>query len=146
MKTNIIIVSVTVLSLLLTACATNRGPVYDGNSYRTIKTYNTGTVLSEKPVVISDDGSGHFFGALIGAVLGSTMGAGNGKTLATLGGGIAGYYAGSEIGKANGDELTIELDDGEHIVVVVKGKNFRVGDRVKIIKDGNKVTQVDLIN
>jgi len=62
-------------------------------------------------------------------VLGSAGGNGNG--IASLGGGLAGYYAGSQVGKANGDELTVKLDNGDNIVIVVKGNRFRVGDRIK---------------
>jgi len=131
--------------ILLSGCATNEGPQYSGQSYSQIKQYEIGTVLEERPVVITDNGNGAFFGALIGAVLGSTMGMGSGKTLSTLGGGIGGYYAGKEIAKANGDELTVKLDNGEHVVVVVKGKIFHAGDRVKIIKDGNKVAEVSKV-
>ncbi len=140
------IASIAVVALLtFSGCATNEGPTYDGKSYDQIKRYQIGTITKDRPVVISDDGSGKFFGAIIGAVLGSTIGHGNGSTLAALGGGVAGYYAGNEIGKANGDELTVKLENGEHIVVVVKGKHLKVGDKVKIIKDGNKVAQVDKI-
>ena len=136
--------SATVVVLLaLSACATNQGPEYDGNSYAQVKHYRTGVVLNDRPVVISDDGKGSFIGALVGAVVGATIGKGNGSTLASLGGGLGGYYAGKEVGKANGSELTVKLDDGENIVVVVKGKDFKAGDRVKIIQDGNKVAQVD---
>ncbi len=63
----------------------------------------------------------------------------------SLGGGLAGGYAGSEIGKANGSELSVELDNGEQVIVVVKGNHIKVGDRIKIIKDGNRVAQVDKI-
>jgi outer membrane lipoprotein SlyB len=137
-------IAATVL-LLFSGCATNEGPEYDGNSYNKVKRYETGIVLNVRPVVIKDDGSGKFFGAIIGTVLGSMVGQGNGRTLATLGGGLGGYYAGKEAGKANGEELTVELDYGENIVVVAKGNRFFKGDRVKMIKDGNKVVQVDLI-
>ncbi len=133
-------------ALMFSGCATNEGPEYDGSSYQQIKRYDIGTVISDKPVVITDDGSGKFFGTIIGAVLGSTMGGGSGKTLMALGGGIAGYYAGKEVGKANGDELTVKLENGQNIVVVVKGKDIKVGDKVKIIKDGNKVARVDKID
>jgi outer membrane lipoprotein SlyB len=135
----ILLVSVIVFS----GCATNEGPEYDGNDYNQIKRYEIGTVVSRRPVVISDNGSGKFLGAIIGTVLGSTMGRGNGTTLAMLGGGLVGGYAGNEVAKANGDELSVELDNGENIIVVVKGsEHIMQGDRVKIIKDGNKVAQV----
>ncbi|EDZ62485.1 putative lipoprotein [Sulfurimonas gotlandica GD1] len=134
------------ITLMISGCATNEGPEYDGRNYNQIKRYEIGTVITSKPVVIKDDGSGKFFGALIGTVLGSLVGSGAGKTLATLGGGLGGYYAGSEVGKANGEELSVELDSGEQVVIVIKGNRFVAGDRVKIIKDGNKVAQVDKIN
>ncbi len=133
-------------ALMFGGCATNEGPEYDGSSYQQIKRYDIGTVLKDRPVVISDDGSGKLFGTIIGAVLGSTMGGGSGKALMALGGGVAGYYAGKEIGKANGDELTVKLENGSTIVIVVKGKHIKVGDKIKIIKDGNKVAQVEKIN
>ncbi|MBL0709023.1 MAG: glycine zipper 2TM domain-containing protein [Sulfurimonas sp.] len=126
-------------------CATNEGPTYDGGSYSQIKRYQIGTVSNIRPVIISDDGRGKFFGMVIGAVLGSTVGSGRGQTLASLGGGVAGRYAGNEIAKANGNELTITLETGESVVVVLKGKTFKIGDKVKIIKDGNNVAQVDLV-
>ena len=135
-----------VAGLLLTGCATNEGPEYDGTNYAQVKQYEIGTVLKDRLVVISDDGSGKLFGMIIGAVLGSTIGSGNGNTLATLGGGVAGYYAGKEIGKANGDELTVKLESGQNIVIVVKGKHLTVGDEIKIIRDGSKVAEVKKIN
>jgi len=134
--------SVTLAVFLLSGCATNNGPEYNGSNYSQIKHFQIGTIISEKPVVITDSGAGKFLGAIIGAVLGSTIGQGNGSTLAALGGGIAGSYAGSEIAKANADELTVELDNGEQIIVVVKGKNYEIGDRIKIVKDGNNASQV----
>ena len=129
---------------ILSGCATNGGPEYDGDSYSLIKHYEIGRVTAIKPVVVKDSGIGTFIGALVGAVVGSTMGKGNGSTLMSLGGGLAGAYAGSEIGKANAQELSVRLDDGDNVVVVVKGKDaYSVGDRVKIIKDGNKVDNVE---
>ena len=140
MKNILFLFGVFVFGVIFAGCATNSGPEYSGSSYSQIKHYEIGVVTGEKPVVITDDGSGKFFGALIGAVLGDAINSSNG--IATLGGGLAGYYAGSQIGKANGDELTVKLDNGDNIVIVVKGNKFKVGDRIKIIKDGNRVTQV----
>jgi len=140
MKNGIFLFSL-IVAFVFSGCATNNGPEYDGSSYSQIKHYDIGVVTSAKAVVITDDGTGKFFGALIGAVLGNA--AGNGNGIAALGGGLAGYYAGSQAGKANGDELTVKLDNGKRIVVVVKGNKFKVGDKIKIIKDGNKVARVD---
>ncbi len=132
--------------LLLSGCATNTGPEYNGNTYQQIKTYEIGTVQSVRPVVISDNGTGTFVGAIVGTVLGSMVGQGRGSVLGTLAGGLGGAYAGSQIAKANASELSVKLDDGRNVVVVVKGKTFLVGDRVKIIKDGNRADQVYRIN
>ena len=139
-----ILISSSLAMLLLSGCATNEGPEYDGSSYKQIKKYEIGTVVSNKPIVISDDGSGSFFGMIIGAVIGSTFGSGAGSTLAALGGGVAGHYAGKEVGKANGAELTVRLDTGENIIVVVKGKGFEVDKKIQIIRSGGKVEQVRL--
>jgi outer membrane lipoprotein SlyB len=131
--------------LLVSGCARNGVAQYSGASYDRIKTYEIGTVTDVRPVVISDDGLGTFLGALVGSVLGSTMGNGRGTALTTLAGGLAGAYAGNQLNKANALELSVALDDGRDIVVVVKGTNYHVGDRVKIIKEGNKVDQVYLL-
>ena len=135
-----------IMTLVFTGCATSGGPEYSGATYQEIKTYEIGTVESVRPVVITDDGAGTFVGALVGAVLGSTVGRGNGNTLATLAGGLGGAYVGSQVQKANAQELSVKLDNGQNVVVVAKGKQFMVGDRVKIIKDGNRVDQVYRIN
>jgi len=145
MNKKILIASIASLALVLGGCATNEGPTYDGGNYAQIKKYDVGTVLEDRPVVISDDGSGAFLGAIMGAVIGSTIGGGDGSTLASLAGGVGGYYAGKEIGKANGDELTVKLTNGQNIVIVVKGQHINVGDKIKIIRDGNKVAQVEKI-
>lgn len=141
----IIYVSVATL-LLLSGCATSGVPEYSGHDYNQIKKYDTGRVVEAKPVVISDDGTGTFLGAIIGGVVGSTMGRGAGNTLATLGGGLVGGYAGNQVGKANAMELTVDLDNGEHVVVVAKGVDIHTGDRVRIVKDGSKASQVYKIN
>jgi len=136
-----IYISLTVF-LMLSGCAATNEPEYNGATYQEIKTYEIGTVESVRHVVVSDNGTGTFVGALVGTVLGSTMGEGNGNVLATLAGGLGGAYAGSQVNKANAQELSVKLDNGAHIVVVAKGKKFLVGDRVKIIKEGNRVDQV----
>ena len=133
--------------LLLGGCAGRDSNEYDGNTYRQIKQYMIGTVVDEKAVMISDNGTGTFVGALVGAVLGSTVGRGPGNAIATVGGGLGGAYVGSEVGKANAQELTVKLDDGGDIVVVSKGKDqFVVGDRIKIIKQGNTVERIELLS
>ena len=140
-----ILMGSSVVMLLLSGCASNTGPEYDANSYSQIKRIQTGVVLNSRLVTIKDDGSGKFIGAIVGAVLGSTVGSNTGTRLATVGGGLLGGFAGSEIGKANASELTIDLDTGETVVVVAKVVDIVAGDRVRVIKDGNKAATVDRI-
>ncbi|MCK4737545.1 MAG: hypothetical protein KAT10_03225, partial [Sulfurimonas sp.] len=84
-----ILISLSLAGLLLfSGCATNTGPEYDGENYTQIKSYEIGTVTKSRPVVINDDGSGKFIGALVGAVLGSLIGSNKGSVLAMLGGGL----------------------------------------------------------
>lgn len=144
MFNKILISSFTAL-LFLSGCASKNAVEYDSRSYQEIKTIQYGTVTQSRAVTISDDGSGKFIGAIVGAVLGSTIGSNRGTTLAMLGGGLAGGYAGGEVGKANASELTVELDNGETVVVIAKVLNIASGERVKIIKDGNKAVAVDKI-
>jgi len=141
-----ILMSSVISILLLSGCATNDGPEYDGSSYKQIKKYEVGTIVKNKPIVISDDGSGSFFGMIIGAVIGSTFGSGAGSTLAALGGGIAGHYAGKEVGKANGAELTIKLENSEYIIIVVKGDGLELGKKIQVIRSGSKVEQVRVVD
>ena len=140
-----ILMGSSVVMLLLSGCASNTGPEYDANSYSQIKRIQTGVVLNSRLVTIKDDGSGKFIGAIVGAVLGSTVGSNTGTRLATVGGGLLGGLAGGEIGKANASELTIDLDTGETVVVVAKVVDIVAGDRVRVIKDGNKAATVDRI-
>lgn len=143
---SLIVVFITVTALLYTGCAHQQGPEYDGRSYNQMKQVREGEVVAHRYVVVQDDGSGRFLGALIGAVLGSTMGGGEGRRLTLVGGAILGGVVGNEAGKANAEELTVALDNGRTVVVVVKGNNaFLVGDRVRIIKDGNTVASVQRI-
>ena len=135
-----------ILVVLISGCSNNTGPEYDARTYSQIKKVQTGLVLKSRPVTIKDDGNGTFIGALVGAVVGSTIGSHSGARLATVGGGLAGGVIGGEIAKANASELTIKLDDGETVVVVAKVINIVAGDRVQVIKDGNKAAAVDRIS
>ncbi len=137
----IIIMSMTLLTV--SACATRGvnevGP--DSTSY--LMHYEDGRVAEIKSVVIKDDGTGGFLGAITGAVLGSTMGRGRGSALATLGGGLLGAYAGNEIAKANAQELTVDLNNGDSVVVIAKGQQFSVGQHVRIVLENGNVVSVE---
>jgi outer membrane lipoprotein SlyB len=108
-----------------------------------IYTYQTGIITNVKYVTIRDDGSGTVIGALVGTVLGSMFGNGKGSALATLGGGLAGAYVGNQLDKANGEELYIHLNDGRNIVTIVKGIKFKIGEKVRVVFNGNKILRVE---
>ncbi|RMA97143.1 outer membrane lipoprotein [Hydrogenothermus marinus] len=146
MKKIIIFLQIIAIGILSFSCTrmynSNEVSVYDTN---TVLTYEEGVVEDIKPVIIKDDGSGTFIGAAIGAVLGSFIGEGKATSLSTLLGGLVGAYAGNQLDKANAEELFIKLDNSRKIVVIVKGVNIQKGDRVRIIKEGNKIVRVERI-
>jgi outer membrane lipoprotein SlyB len=108
-----------------------------------VYTFQTGKVIDVKYVTIRDDGSGTLIGTIVGTVLGGMFGKGNGNALASLAGGLTGAYVGNQLDKANGEELFIRLDDGREIVTIVKGVNFKAGDRVRVILNGNRIVRIE---
>ncbi|NPA11439.1 MAG: glycine zipper 2TM domain-containing protein [Epsilonproteobacteria bacterium] len=130
--------------LLFSGCTqmynSNEVNLYDVNA---VLSYEEGVVEDVRKVVIKDDGSGTLVGAYSGMVLGSMIGKGRGNVLSTLIGGLTGAFVGYESDKANGEELFIRLDDGRKIVVIVKGVDILRGDRVRIIKRGNRIVRVE---
>jgi outer membrane lipoprotein SlyB len=121
----------------------NEVDLYETNG---VYTYEKGVVTDTKLVVIRDDGSGTMVGSIVGTVLGSMFGKGKGNVLTTLAGGLTGAYVGNKLDKANGEELFIHLDDGRDIVTVVKGVNFKKGDCVRVIFNGNRILRVEHCN
>lgn len=137
------LVSVLVGSLFLNGCAARGVNEVDPSAVNYELTYQVGTVESVRPIVIKDNGTGTFVGAITGVVLGSLVGKGRGNTLATLAGGLGGAYAGDQVGKANALELSVLLDDGRRIVVIAKGTNFYKGERVRVVKHNGRVYSVE---
>jgi outer membrane lipoprotein SlyB len=83
-----------------------------------------GTVVNVRPITIQNDhtsGAGVVAGGAVGGVMGSTIGGGTGRTLAVLGGAILGALAGDaiedKVGKKDGLEITVRLDNGETRVI-----------------------------
>ena len=130
-------------SLLFTGCATRGVNEIDASAVNYELSYQVGTIESVKPVVIKDNGTGTFIGAVSGIVLGSMLGKGRGNALATLAGGLGGAYVGNQIGKANALELSVLLDDGRRVVVIAKGKDFYKGERIRIVKRNGRVYSVE---
>jgi len=139
-----VLLAVGIIAIIFSGCTkmynSNEVSLSDVNR---VYTYKSGVVTKVRGVVIRDDGSGTMIGAVTGTVLGSLVGKGKGNVLATLAGGLTGFYVGNELGKANGKELYIQLDDGREIVTIVKGVDINVGDRVRVVMDGNRIIRVE---
>jgi len=140
--------------VLLTTSFTGCARFYDSNEANEVSiedtnqyyTYETGVVTYVKSVVLKDEGnSGALMGGGTGLVLGSMVGKGKGNTLAMLLGALGGALVGHYAGKGNGQELGVRLADGREVVILVKTSHetFHPGDRIRIIKDGNRIVRVE---
>lgn len=110
-----------------------------------------GTILSVREVVIegsADTNVGLYGGAIMGGAIGSAAGNGGIATrLASAAGAVGGMVAGRQVEKAvtkaDGYEITVQLDNGDQIMVVQemdKGTFFD-GDRVRVMI-GRNTTEV----
>jgi len=151
MRVSIVSLSVVALSLLFAGCMpeSRAGSVYTRDQARTSQSVYYGTVLRVDEVTIegTQSGAGTIAGGAMGGALGSAVGSGSGRTIATVGGAILGAAAGSATEKkvttAAGLEIEVELDDGEILLVVQeKDDEYRVGDRVRVVKGRDGSTRV----
>ncbi len=105
-----------------------------------MQTVNSGTVVATRTVVIEGEAGylGRTSGAIMGSAIGQTAGKGSGRTLAAAGGAVVGGIVGGmvekELSKKVAQELTVDLDDGQTVVVVQETKDigFVEGDRVSV--------------
>ena len=137
--------------LLLGACASEKtGEVYTRDQVRQVQTYKVGVIESLRDVRIEGTKSqvGTTAGTLIGGIAGS--GASQGKTgqvasvIGAVVGGMAGAAAEEAYTRENGLEISIKLDDGNHISVVQaksESETFKVGDKVRVLESAG-VTRV----
>ena len=102
-----------------------------------------GTVESVE--IVRDDGrasgGGAVLGALAGGALGNQVGHGSGNTAATIGGVIGGAYIGNELEKrhqrSETQRIRVRMDDGTTQVFSQDAPAVRVGDRVRVERDGH---------
>ncbi|WP_286239343.1 glycine zipper 2TM domain-containing protein [Neptuniibacter halophilus] len=130
-------------SVLLTGCVSNlSGTTYSRAEARQVQQVQYGVVQSAQPVVI--EGTSGFVGGATGAVVGgiaaSNIGGGRGKDIATVlgavAGGVAGKQAEERFTRAQGQEITVRLDNGNTVSVVQEvgeGPLFSPGDRVRVL-------------
>lgn len=144
------------LSLLLIACAGPNpyGPSSEGytrsEANQTLQVTN-GIILDLQPVTIDSEGNavGKIAGGLIGGIGGSSVGSGRGSAAAAVAGAVVGGIVGNKAeamyNKANGVQITIQLDNGQ-VQSVVQEVNenvmFRKGDHVKLIRSASGKVRV----
>lgn len=129
--------------IMLSGCTQAGVPLLDADASKYELTSQSGVITDVRAVVVKDEGGGGVLGAVVGTVLGSTMGGGRGTILTMLGGGLIGAYAGNEVGKSNAQELSVTLDNQQEVVVVSKGTQFTMGQRVKIVKRNGRIYNVE---
>jgi outer membrane lipoprotein SlyB len=112
--------------VLVSGCAkpSASANVYTYGQAQRDQVVRNGTVVNVRPITLQNDrtsGAGVIAGGAVGGVMGSTVGGGTGRTLAVLGGAILGALAGDavedRVGKKDGLEITVRLDNGETRVI-----------------------------
>jgi outer membrane lipoprotein SlyB len=112
--------------VLVSGCAkpSASANVYTYGQAQRDQVVRNGTVVNIRPITLQNDrtsGAGVVAGGAVGGVMGSTIGGGTGRTLAVLGGAIVGALAGDavedRVGKKDGLEITVRLDNGETRVI-----------------------------
>lgn len=98
-----------------------------------------GTVISARQVTVKDNDSGKenalggIAGGALGGVAGSTIGGGSGRSIATIGGVIAGAMLGSaaegELSTSSGTEYIVQLDGSQK---AAGGKTYRSNERLSV--------------
>ena len=131
------------LGLTVSGCQTPSASanVYTYGQAQSEQIVRHGTVIAVRSIVIQKDSSsgvGMIAGGALGGVAGSAVGGGTGRNLAIGGGAILGALAGEKIeegvGKTNGLEITVRLDNGEERVIAQEADvPISVGQRVSVI-------------
>lgn len=136
---------------LMVGCANQSASssVYSYGQAQREQIVRLGTVVGVRPVTIQKDetsGVGSIAGAAMGGVAASTIGGGRGSVLASIGGALLGGLVGNAVenrmGKSQGLEITVQLDNGETRVVAQEADvPLSVGQRVRMLS-GNGPTRV----
>ncbi len=145
----IIALFVSSMILITSGCApSTSGNVYSRSEVKTAQRARHGEVVYVREVAIEGtSGLGTIAGGAMGYVLGSAVGGGSGKSIAKTGGAIAGAVAGGAAERAattqRGLEITVEMENGE-LIVVVQGadEHFDVGDSVRVITRSDGTARV----
>jgi outer membrane lipoprotein SlyB len=142
------LIGVAILALGLGGCASGLGGgTYERAEARRAMTVEYGTVEAVRAVRLEGTKTaiGPTAGAVVGGVAGSGVGGGRGQAIATVIGAVAGGVAGAAIEEGTtrqpGVEVTVRLYSGQLLAVVQadEGEAFRLGERVRVVRDGGTV-------
>lgn len=145
------LITALVLTVFLSGCLGNNlsGSTYSRAEARQVQHVEYGVVQSVNLVVIEGTNGvvGGATGAVVGGLAGSTIGGGRGKDIAAVvgavAGGIAGRQAEEALTRSQGQEVTVQLNDGRVISVVQavdrNGPVFQAGDRVRVLSSSGNV-------
>jgi len=126
--------------------------VYNYSQTQRDQIVRNGTVINVRPITIQQDrtsGAGAVAGGAVGGVAGSAIGGGTGRTLAILGGAIVGALAGNVVeermGKTDGLEITVRLDNGETRVIAQEADlPIKANQRVQVVSGAGPTRVVPL--
>lgn len=140
--------------LLVSGCAkpSASANVYNYNQTQRDQIVRNGTVINVRAITIQSDqttGGGAIAGGAVGGVAGSAVGGGTGRTLAIIGGAILGAMAGNAVedrmGKKDGLEITVRLDNGETRVIAQEADlPIMMNQRVQVISGAGPTRVVPL--
>lgn len=140
----------TLLALLTAGCVGSRsGKVYTRDQARQVHKLKMGVVTHVEHVLIEGErsGTGAAVGGIAGGVLGSTVSSHNdsqkiGAVVGALAGAAVGAMTEKKVTERQALELTVQLDNGETIVVVQEADEmFAVGERVRVVQ-GHGATRI----
>lgn len=139
-----------VAALMLGGCAAGMGGRdYSRDEARRTMVVQFGTVAGVRGVNLEGTKTpiGPVTGAAVGGIAGSTIGSGKGSAVGAVLGAVVGGMTGAAVEEGAtrqlGVEVTVRLDDGQYLAIVQgdQGENFRVGERVRVLRDAG-VTRV----
>jgi outer membrane lipoprotein SlyB len=140
--------------VLVTGCAkpSASANVYNYSQTQRDQIVRNGTVINVRPITIQSDqtsGGGAIAGGAVGGVAGSAVGGGTGRTLAIIGGALLGALAGNAVedrmGKKEGLEITVRLDNGETRVIAQEADlSILMNQRVQVISGAGPTRVVPL--
>lgn len=136
---------------IIAGCAnpSSSSSVYTHDQAQREQIVRVGTVVSVRNVVIQNEkssGAGMVAGGALGGVAGNAVGGGSGRAIATVGGAILGGLLGNTIenrvGKTQGLEIEVRLDNGEtRVIAQAADVPISAGQRVRVLS-GNGPTRV----